>query len=41
MNPRKRTRIDPLELTIEAALAPGRFISYKDSWSFVDDVQEV
>ena len=41
MSPRKRKPIDPLEQAIETALAPGSFISYKDAWSFVDDVQEV
>jgi hypothetical protein len=37
----KRKQIDPLEQTIEAALSPGEFISYKAAWSFVDDVQNV
>ena len=41
MRPRKRKQIDPIEQDIEASLAPGSFISYKDAWSFVDDVQEV
>ena len=33
--------MDPLEQAIEVALDPGSFISYKATWSFVDDVQEV
>jgi tetratricopeptide (TPR) repeat protein len=37
----KRKHIDPLEKAMEAALSPGNFISYKDCWSFVDDVQKV
>ena len=41
MSPRKRRQIDPLEQAIEAALAPGSFISYNAAWSFVDDVQDV
>ena len=41
MSPRKRKQIDPLERAIETALSPGRFISHKAAWSFVDDVQDV
>jgi tetratricopeptide (TPR) repeat protein len=41
MSPAKRKQIDPLEKAIEAALSPGRFISYDASWSFVEDVQGV
>jgi tetratricopeptide (TPR) repeat protein len=37
----KQKHIDPLEQAMEAALSPGNFISYKASWSFVDDVQNV
>ncbi|GAB6058278.1 DUF6880 family protein [Desulfonatronum parangueonense] len=37
----KRKQIDPLEKAIEAALSPGRYISYNTSWSFVEDVQGV
>lgn len=37
----KRKQIDPLEKSIEAVLAPGRFISYNAAWSFMEDVQEV
>lgn len=32
---------DPIEVAIETALDPGRFISYREAWSFVDDVQAV
>jgi len=32
---------DPLELAIENALQPDYFISYKEAWSFVDDVRAV
>lgn len=39
--PRKRRAPDPLEQDIEAALAPGDFISYNAAWSFVDDVRDV
>ncbi|MFZ0724443.1 MAG: DUF6880 family protein [Desulfobacterales bacterium] len=41
MRPKKRSKIDPLEKAIEAALSPGSFISYDAAWSFVDDVQDV
>jgi hypothetical protein len=41
VSPGKRKQIDPLETAIEAALSPGRFISYNAAWSFVDDVQDV
>ncbi len=41
MNPVKRKQIDPIEKAIEAALSPGRFISYNAAWSFVEDVQGV
>jgi hypothetical protein len=41
MSPAKRKQIDPLEKAIEAALSPGRFISYNAAWSFVEDVQDV
>ena len=41
MSPGKRKQIYALEQAIEAALAPGSFISYKVAWSFVDDVQAV
>jgi len=41
MSPAKRKQIDPLEKSIEAALSPGRFISYNAAWSFVEDVQGV
>lgn len=41
MSPGKRKPVDPLEQAIEAALSPGSFISYKDAWSFMDDVQNV
>jgi hypothetical protein len=41
MNARTRKHIDPLDQAIEKALAPGSFISYKASWSFVDAVQGV
>ena len=40
-SPGRRKQIDPFEQAIEAALSPGRFISYKDSWSFVNDVQDI
>jgi len=41
MSPAKRKQTDPLEKAIEAALSPGRFISYNAAWSFVEDVQGV
>jgi len=41
MSPRRRRKADPLEQTIETALAPGTFISYNGAWSFVKDVQGV
>lgn len=41
MSPAKRKQIDPLEKAIEAALSPGRFISYNAAWSFMEDVQGV
>jgi len=41
MSPAKRKQIDPLEKAIEAALSPGRFISYHAAWSFVEDIQGV
>jgi tetratricopeptide (TPR) repeat protein len=41
MSPAKRKQIDPIEKAIEAALSPGRFISYNAAWSFVEDVQGV
>ena len=41
MSTAKRKQIDPLEKAIEAALSPGRFISYNAAWSFVEDVQGV
>ncbi len=41
MSPRRRKQIDPLEQAIEAALAPGSFISYKAAWLFVDEAQHV
>ncbi len=33
MSPAKRKQVDPLEKAIEAALSPGRFISYNAAWS--------
>ncbi len=41
MSPGKRKQIDPIEKAIEAALSPGRFISYNAAWSFMEDVQGV
>lgn len=41
MSPTKRKQIDPMETAIEAALSPGRFISYNAAWSFVEDVEGV
>ena len=41
MSPVKRKQIDPQEKAIEAALSPGRFISYDVAWSFVEDVRGV
>ena len=41
MSTAKRKQIDPLEKAIEAALSPGRFISYNAAWSFMEGVQEV
>ncbi len=41
MSPVKRKQIDPLIKAIEAALSPGRFISYNVAWSFVENVQRV
>lgn len=41
MSPAKRKQIDPIEKAIEAALSPGRFISYNAARSFVEDVQGV
>lgn len=41
MSTAKRKQIDPPEKAIEAALSPGRFISYNAAWSFVEDVQGV
>jgi hypothetical protein len=41
VSPRKKKQIDPLEQAMEAALEPGRFISYEAAWSFVDTVQGV
>ena len=41
MTTAKRKRVDSLENAIEAALADGNFISYKDVWAFVDDLQHV
>jgi len=38
---RKRKRVDTLEQAIEAALAPGSFISYNAVGSFVNDAREV
>jgi tetratricopeptide (TPR) repeat protein len=34
-----KKRVDPLEATMEAALEPGRFISYGGSWSFVSELE--
>ena len=39
MTPRKRRQADPLEQAIEATLPPENFISDKDAWLFVEDVQ--
>ncbi len=41
MSPAQQKQTDPLEKAIEAALSPGRFISYNATWSFVEDVQGV
>ena len=41
MSPKKRKQIDPLETALVLALSPGRFISYNNAYSFVDDVQGV
>ncbi len=41
VSPGKRKQSDPLEEAIEAALAPGSFISYKAAGSFMDDIQDV
>lgn len=38
---KKKKQTDPIEQTIETALAPGIFISYNDAWSFVENVQRV
>jgi hypothetical protein len=37
---RTRQKRDPLEQRIEAALAPGRFISYRAGWDFVAGLEE-
>ncbi len=36
--PRRR---DPLEISIEVALQPGRFVAYRAGWDFVSSLQEV
>jgi hypothetical protein len=41
MSSANRKQIDPLEKAIEAALYPGRLISYNAAWSFMEDVQGV
>jgi hypothetical protein len=41
VSPGKRKQTDPIEQSIEAALSPGSFISYKAAWSFMGDVQGV
>ena len=38
---KKKKQTDPIEQTIETALAPGTFISYNGAWSFVEDIQRV
>lgn len=37
----KRREVDRIEQTIEGALKPGSFISYKATWSFVENAQGV
>ena len=36
---RQSERGDALEQAIEAALDPGRFVSFNAAWSFVNEVQ--
>jgi hypothetical protein len=38
---RKKGRVDPLVDQMERALDLGRFISYNDSWEFVQDLEEI
>jgi len=41
MTPAQQKQTDLMEKAIEAALSPGRFISYNAAWSFVEEVQGV
>jgi len=41
MRQTKRRQIDPLEHAVETALAPGSFICYNASWSFVEAIRGV
>jgi hypothetical protein len=41
MTKRKSPQRDPLEAAIEAALQPGRFISYGAGWNFVSSLEEL
>jgi hypothetical protein len=38
---RTRSRRDPLERTMEAALRPGLFIRYGESFAFVQDLERI
>jgi hypothetical protein len=37
----KRRKADPLIQAVERALDPGRFVSYRASWEFVRQLEEV
>ncbi len=41
MTRRKPVLRDPLEVGIEAALRPGWFIDYRETWSFVSKLEEI
>ena len=41
MTERRRRRVDPVESEIEAALAPGRFIPDRISFTFVSELEGV
>ncbi len=41
MTTRRPRRRDPLEVAIEVALQPGRFIAYGAGWDFVSSLEEV
>ncbi|MBI4589595.1 MAG: hypothetical protein HY725_12215, partial [Candidatus Rokubacteria bacterium] len=41
MRTRRPRRRDPLEVTVEVALQPGRFIGYRAGWDFVSSLEGV